>query len=369
MKKLKVLVVGQTPPPYHGQAIMIQRLLSGHYNSVELYHVRMAFSRSIEEIGKIKFYKVLELLKVIINITRSTIRHHPDILLYHPGANLWSVLRDIVILISTKWMFPKVVLAFRAGGLGDFYRKASPFLRFVMRLVYFNPDAAIHLSDFSPPDGQTIRARRIFVVPNGLEDVFQEYTSYYVKNSPPVILFIGALYRSKGIFDLLEAVRILKLKGLEFQVRVIGDGPTQVVELVNKMIAEYHLENFVSLAGIKTGKEKWKELAAGDIFCFPTYYEFENLSVAVLEAMMFSLPIVATNWRGNSFMVRDGENGFLVPIRSTGILAEKLKLLIEDPDLRSRMGTKSRERFLEQFTIDRFYKEMEKVFILTGFGE
>jgi len=367
MRKLRILVVGQTPPPYGGQAIMIQKLLEGHYDLVQLYHVRMAFSKDMGEVGKFKFHKIVELLKVILNIVKSFLRFRPDILLYPPsGAGFWPVLRDIVVLIGTRWMFPKTIFVFHAVGLGEFYQHAPFWLKSIMKLAYFNPDAAIHLSELSPPDGQTIQARRVFVVPNGLEDIYTNYAGCYSKGNPPIILFVGAIYPSKGIFDLLEASKILKSKGLEFQVRIMGEGSPQIIETINRFISQYKLENNVRLIGVKINQEKWQEFAMADIFCFPTYAYFENLSVAVLEAMMFALPIVATEWRGIPVMVRDGENGFLVPIKSPDLLAEKLQLLIENPDLRVSMGKKGRERFLRDFTIEKFYERMRNVFLSVG---
>ena len=49
----EILVVGQTPPPYHGQAVMVEKMLDGNYDDVELSHVRMAFSEDVDEVGKL----------------------------------------------------------------------------------------------------------------------------------------------------------------------------------------------------------------------------------------------------------------------------------------------------------------------------
>ena len=51
---VKVLIVGQTPPPYHGQAIMIERLLRAPFSRVQLFHVRMDFSESIGDVGRLQ---------------------------------------------------------------------------------------------------------------------------------------------------------------------------------------------------------------------------------------------------------------------------------------------------------------------------
>ena len=61
----KILIVGQTPPPYHGQSIMIEKMLSGDYGDIELIHVRMGFSRDLDEVGRLNLKKVFELFVII----------------------------------------------------------------------------------------------------------------------------------------------------------------------------------------------------------------------------------------------------------------------------------------------------------------
>ena len=85
-KPVKVLIVGQTPPPYHGQAIMIERLLRSHTNSTRLYHVRMQFSDSIDEIGKFAWAKITHLIWVIGRIFYYRLFHGVKILYYPPAG-------------------------------------------------------------------------------------------------------------------------------------------------------------------------------------------------------------------------------------------------------------------------------------------
>jgi len=363
MRKLKVLVVGQTPPPYGGQAIMIQKVLEGHYDMVDLYHVRMAFSHTMSEMGKFKFYKLHEQIKVVIKILRLSFQYRFDALLYPPAAsNRWSLIRDITTLIAIRWMFPKVVFMFHAGGLSMVYNSASLWLKSLMKLAYFRPDIAVHVSHLLTDDGRTIHARKILVVHNTTEDVYPLYSAHRSMNEVPVILFVGALFASKGIFDLLDSCNILRSRGIDFQLKVMGEGDQEMS--IRDYISRNRLEDNVTLLGAKTNEEKWKEFARADIFCLPTYFEAETFGLVVLEAMMFSLPIVATRWRGLPELVRDGENGFLVPIRSPHLLAEKLQLLIENPILRVKMGKHGRDLFLGHFTPEHFYKKMNDLFLL-----
>jgi glycosyltransferase involved in cell wall biosynthesis len=75
--------------------------------------------------------------------------------------------------------------------------------------------------------------------------------------------------------------------------------------------------------------------------------------------MQFSLPVVATRWRGVPSVVVDGESGVLVPVRNPARLEAALATLLQDPDLRARMGSRGRELYLQRFTDERFRRDME----------
>jgi hypothetical protein len=61
----KILVIGQTPPPFGGQAIMIKKMLEGHYSNSRLYLVRMNFSKNMNEMGKFKITKFFHLFSIL----------------------------------------------------------------------------------------------------------------------------------------------------------------------------------------------------------------------------------------------------------------------------------------------------------------
>jgi len=88
--------------------------------------------------------------------------------------------------------------------------------------------------------------------------------------------------------------------------------------------------------------------------------------LVAVEAMMFGLPVVATNWRGLPDIVVDGETGFLVPPRDAKSIAERLEQLISDPDLRRTMGSAGRRRYEENFTVEKFRNSMESALASVG---
>jgi glycosyltransferase involved in cell wall biosynthesis len=86
-----------------------------------------------------------------------------------------------------------------------------------------------------------------------------------------------------------------------------------------------------------------------------------------IEAMMFGLPVVATNWRGLPDIVVDGETGFLVPPKDAKSIAERLERLISDQDLRRIMGAAGRRRYEQNFTVEKFRNSMEEVLSAVGY--
>ena len=156
--KTRILVVGQTPPPWHGQAVMIQKLLQGHFNKIELYHVRMNFSSEINQIGKINIWKITHVCEIIIKIIYSKFRYNITVLSYPPaGPRAVPILRDFVILFFTRWLFKYTVFHFYAGGLTESRWMKNSFTRMLLMIVYSKPDMTFRPSIESPEDRKSTR--------------------------------------------------------------------------------------------------------------------------------------------------------------------------------------------------------------------
>jgi glycosyltransferase involved in cell wall biosynthesis len=112
------------------------------------------------------------------------------------------------------------------------------------------------------------------------------------------------------------------------------------------------------------GTQRDDQYRAADVFCFPSFYEAEAFPLVLLEALQFSLPVVATEWRGIPAIVEDGVNGLLVPTRAPDRIADSLERLLRDRPLRETMGARGRGIYLEKFTDDVFRTNMQAAFEL-----
>jgi glycosyltransferase involved in cell wall biosynthesis len=362
--KRNVLVVGQKPPPWHGQNIAIQALVDSEFEEIDLHFVSMDFSRQIDEVGRFGWRKVALLPLLISRIWWTRFRKNCEVLYYPPGGTTISaVARDISVLLCCRMLFSRVVFHSHAGGFMEI-AEAGPFvLRILARIAYRRPDVLIQLTPNSPPDANLTRAARVVYVPYGLHDHAASYMSVIGDSDPSRktrLLFVGSVSRGKGVMTLLEACAELVRTGDEFFLQVVGNFyPSEFEQDCESFINDTGLHDHVKFVGPLIGDEKWRAFCEADIFCFPSSYKAENQPLVILEAMQFAVPVVASDWRGIPTMVKDGETGFIVPVEDSVALANRIRRLMNDPGLRTKMGEKARSLFLERYTVAVWRPAME----------
>lgn len=362
-RPLRILVVGQTPPPFGGQAVMIQALLDGRYERIRLFHVRMVFSSDMESVGKFAWSKILVLFATIARVWLARLRTGSTVLYYPPsGPNKVPVLRDIVLLCNTRWLFRRVVFHFHAGGVSGYESSLPPILRPFFRYAYRGADLAIRTATQNPEDGMLLGARRDTVVPNGIADARGTVPERpFDAKGPLEILFTGVLVESKGVRVLLEAFDEIIRSGVDARLRIMGKWNDESLrEWCMEFIIRQGLLDKVEFLGVLRDRDKNLRFAGCDVFCFPSYFEAESFGLVLVEAMQFARPVVSTRWRGIPSVVEDGVNGYLTTVRSPAEVAEKLLLLAGNPALRRRLGEEGRRIFEQRFTLEAFHRDMER---------
>lgn len=356
----KLLVVGQTPPPHHGQAIMIKYLVDGQYEAVEIKHVLMRFSGAMGDVGRFQLRKLLALPTLIMQIVYWRMRGYQN--LYYPPAsgNLIPILRDIVVLGFTRFLFKRVIFHFHTADLTSAYQRIPTWLKPLYRLVYFRADLGMLVAKNSGVDPDFLQCKSAIVIPNAVAD--QGHVDRADRTeAAPTILYVGAVSREKGLMDLLEAARQLAEKDVPFQVSIVGEFRDEEFKAdFLECMKKYGLKDQVDLVGLVSCDQRKREVyQAADIFCFPTYYSAETFGIVVIEAMSTGLPVVATNWRGIPETVQDGTTGLLVETRDTTALAERLERLLTDRAMRISLGQSGRDRYVKKYTLEVYRNSLE----------
>jgi glycosyltransferase involved in cell wall biosynthesis len=346
---------------------MVQSLLDGKYEHAHLIHVRMTFSKNLSDMRKPAANKLTHLARLIYSIALARIRYAPQILYFPPsGPNRVSFYRDVVILALTRWMFRGTIFHFHAGGISSLYPSLNRFERTLFRLAYNKPTLSIRVSEKAPDDGSSVHAMNSIVVPNGVPDAASRHN--LIRNRVPgCILFVGLLCESKGVLVAIEAVSRLIKKGVPCHIVFLGEWQSPAFERrTRELVKELGVEKGVQFRGVITGTDKERCYLEADILCFPTFFESETFGLVILEAMQFALPVVSTNWRGIPSIVEDGKMGFLVPVRNSVAVADALEHLIRNPEQARQMGEAGREKYLNQYTLEKFHKAMDVAFELAG---
>jgi glycosyltransferase involved in cell wall biosynthesis len=365
-----VMVVGRTPPPINGESLMIQELLDGHYEGVAMYHVRTNLSRTISEIGVFQVRKLLMLLKALVDMLVGRWQNRAEILYYLPGGPaLYPVLRDIFLLIGTRWLFRYTVFHFEAGGLPEIYPRLPWWLKPLFNLAYRNADLAIFTTESTASAGVALGAKAVSVIPNCIPDIAHVplVNSSKLTDSVPQILFMGILCEGKGLLTLIEACSLVQKTGLLFRLVCAGAFASETFRKeVGELIESYGLTEVICFPGVLTGGMKLQVFREADVFCFPSHYYAESFGIVLIEAMSFGLPIVTTRWRGIPDVVGGSGGAFIVEPKRPDLVAEKLEALIRDSELRTVMGKKNREWFCAHYTLEIFRERMERALQLVG---
>jgi glycosyltransferase involved in cell wall biosynthesis len=371
---LKVLVVAQTPPPFGGAPIMVERLLRSNFEDVQLTHVQMSFSSSeLRHEGRFRLWKIASLFALVVRIIYRRFADGARILYFTPGGpNRVSMYRDIAILICTRWLFDKTVLHYHLGGVSELYDDLPAWQRWLFRRAYFGADAAVRISDLNPEDGKLLHAKQEFVIPNGIDDpcaglVVAPRASAVSVLDPLRVLFVAILRESKGVMVLVEACGKLAERGVPFQLEIMGQWQSEeFAARVHRRIEELKLGSQIRFLGVQIGDEKFAAFRRADVFCFPTFFSCETFGVVLIEAMACGLPIVSTRWRGIPSVVDEGTIGFLAEPHDPETVAESLALLADDAELRERMGRAGRAKFEREYTFPRHADRMRRMLLETA---
>lgn len=172
---------------------------------------------------------------------------------------------------------------------------------------------------------------------------------------PPVIVLASRMLWDKGPGEFVEAAKLLHERRVNARFVLAGDSDLQNPNSVpQSTLKEWSRTGVVEWWGKRDDMPE--VFAQASIACLPSAYG-EGVPKVLLEAAACGLPIVTTDTPGCRDVVRHDENGLLVPVRSSVELADALQRLIENPELRRRMGARGREIAVNEFAVEKVVAE------------
>lgn len=365
--KNAILVVGQLPPPVHGSNLMTQFFLTA-LEKLErpFFLVEKNFSLTQTDVGKLHPLKLIKIPSLLFRLLKACENSKYEMCVFFISLGPISFLLDALLLAIIRLFRIKYVLYIHGLGVKNLAQNTNCVISWVTKKVFKNAHGALILGKNLKKDVVPyIKDERLFVLPNAIPDNKMRYlksNKLCLKTDDITVLYLSNLRPAKGTMDFLEMAKKIhaKRKNVVFKIA----GPYRDIEFYNQLqqvIKNENLEECVEILGEVHGKSKADLYAHSDVFVFPSHQE--ALPLVNLEAMQWGLPIVTTCVGSVPEIVRDKINGFVVSPRDIKALTDRVITLIDDDDLRMKMGQAGRELYEKYYTIDKYINNLRQAFV------
>lgn len=362
-KQVRILYFIQLPPPVHGVSTINDFIYHNALinENIEKHLVEIKFSNRLTELRKTTFRKLIQFFRIHRQLNDTLKKTGPDYVYFSimpVGKGFW---RDLLFVRLIRKRGVKIIFHLHNRGIEDL--AGNLLFRKLYQYIY-QDSIIIHLSESlmrKEIGGLNLKGSLPRVIPNGVPVV--ELTPREKEGSINNILFVSNLFPDKGMFDLLQIMKILKGNRMDTRLYVVGEFMRHGYrKRFLKMIDRFGLHESVFLRGPKFGDEKWKAYQDADLFLFPTRFRQESFPLVVLEAMQFGLPVLTSRMGAIPEIINHGENGFIFDPSDHEGFAGVILELIEQKEMLRSIGLAARQKFLDNYTTVHLEKNMRELY-------
>jgi len=296
--------------------------------------------------------------------------------------NIWQLIRifrkvkpDLVHLVTGKPIlygniarvfYKKIPVVNALTGLGALFsydEKRHSLLKSIVTTLYrisLSYDKSLTIFQNSYDVDQFIsnnlisREKAVLIRGSGV-DLDQFSYSEEVISEKPIVLFASRLIWDKGIQEFVEASRILRQEHPEIRFVIVGKPDIENSQAVpESVLQQWNEEGVIEWPGFCSNMREL--IAEASLVVLPTYYP-EGVPKILIEAAACGRAIIASDIPGCREIVEDGTNGILVEPKNSEELADKIQYLLQNPEVRTSMGKRGRQKVLESFSLKQVIKE------------
>ena len=226
-----------------------------------------------------------------------------------------------------------------------------------IKVIFQNPDD----QKFFISKRITTKENSFLILGSGVDTSFFSPTNEKPTNEKPCVLYFGRMLWDKGIEYLVEAKKILKGSGVDFDLILVGKpDESNPSHIKLKQLKKWESEGLIQFLGYRS--DIIELIRECDLVVLPTYYR-EGVPLSLIEAASVGKPIVTTDMPGCREIVVDGFNGFIVPVKDSISLAEKIQEILSNKDMRISFGKNSRQRVIDLFAIETVAKKTIDIYM------
>ena len=219
------------------------------------------------------------------------------------------------------------------------------------KVIFQNPDDAAQLVKMHClPESKA-------VLVNGSGVNMQRFSKSELPEAP-VFLMVSRIIREKGVLEYCEAAKAVKSEYPDARFVLLGAFDNAIGGLSKDEVMPYVEQGIIELPG--EVKDPVSFYHSCSVYVLPSYYR-EGLPRTLPEAMSCGRPLITTDWTGCRLAVEDGKNGFIVPVRDSAAVADRMKRFLEDPGLIRQMGDASYEICKTKFDVRKVNRQMRDI--------
>jgi glycosyltransferase involved in cell wall biosynthesis len=323
------------------RAVIKNHMQAGVYEGYGHY-----FIASHDEVGLLKrIYLVLSSSVTLISLI---IRRKISVCYLH-GSMKGSIYRKSIFLFMCQLLGCKVIFHLHGSEFAQVYQSSSFIYQSLVRYILNKSDNVFVLSAYWKTYVETLSVNaKIQVISNFPSPIFETLydTRKYDKKLITELLFLGKIGQRKGIYDLIEAVELLKSKCIKgFHINVGGNGE---VDKLREMVKQKNLTEYFNVIGWVTGERKYQLLKECDLLLLPSHNE--GLPIAILEALSAGLAVLSTNVGGIPDVISDERYGILVEPGQPGALADAISKYLCTDGLIETVARNARQLYDIEFS-------------------
>lgn len=337
-RKLKVLLVSKDLRFEGGVYDFVSMLLSKTCNSIE-YEYFLIGNRYPGNVPILKLiWPIIDNFRISIRLLKGDI----DCLHLNPSMNVTSFLRDSLLLMMARAVGFRNILVFFHGWEEDFVSRIAnnTLYSFIMRRGFSRAPVIFVLSETFKNQliSMSVPSESILIGSTMFDSNIFDGVARTKKVNTQRLLFLSRFVKEKGIFELLDAFRLVHSRFQNAELILAGDGPER--DSMEEYVRQHNLTSVVKFPGYLRGLSKGDTMMNSDIFILPSYGE--GLPISLLEAMAAELPIICTSVGGITDIFENGKNGILLSSVSAKSINEAVSKMIENKEWRLEIGRHNR---------------------------
>ena len=281
-------------------------------------------------------------------LARAIRKHRPDCLVANFAAVNWMCLLGWFFRVDCRLAFYHTLQAQINSDTSARPRLWRSLMTLRKRVVYKTATGVVGISQAALRDAQGtygVPARKCSLWRYSMPDPARLFPLLGSDRRENLVVCAARLMPSKGQDVLISALALASGAAASVRVEFLGTGPA--LESLRRLAEAKGVAARCHFVGLVSHDQVLARMAHAQVTILPSRQEAFGL--VNVESMSVGTPVIASHLDGIREIIRDGLDGFLVPPGDAEALAEKLSLLIEDQDLRQRLGRSARQRFLETY--------------------